>query len=577
MSLLDKLFKRCVKLFYLMFILFADFILQAKWLFQRSNLILLVLFLACICLIMRAVWLQIISIDFLRMQGASRYTRTLRLPAIRGKITDRNGQVLALSIPIKTILAIPQDVLKTSKEKLNVLVKLLGISKTVFFQKLHSNFNFVYLKRDVEPKIVQEIIKLGIVGIKIREEYKRFYPTSGLTAPIIGFTSIENQGQDGIELSWQKVLTGITGSRRVIQDRLGRIVEDMQPICEPHNGVDLMLSIDLNIQNVAFNCLHMAVKKSNAKTGSLVVIDIITGEILALANSPTYNPNDRSKLVGMQLRNRGVTDAFEPGSTFKPFTIALALDTQRVTPATIFQTSPGYIKFGTTVIKDARAYGLLTVSDILKKSSNIGVVKIALNVPSQELWEMFKKLGFGQRPQFSFPGAAAGYVRHYKLWKPIEQATMSYGHGISVSLIQLAHAYLIFARDGDLIPLSLVKIDSKPDGHHIISKNTALQMRNMLEKTVAVGGTALKAQVHGYRVGGKTGTAYKIIAGKYVKKYIASFVGIAPISHPRLIVALMIDEPHIHNHYGGTVAAPVFSDVMSSVLRYLKINPDFKY
>jgi cell division protein FtsI (penicillin-binding protein 3) len=393
-------------------------------------------------------------------------------------------------------------------------------------------------------------------------------------AHVVGFTNIEDAGQDGMELAAQKSLAGVTGSRRVIKDRLGHIVEDIRAVREPHDGKDLTLSIDSKLQYIAFTQLKNAVEKNKAKAGGIVVLDVRTGEILALANLPSYNPNDRKDLSGAQLRNRVMTDTFEPGSTLKPFTVALALETKRVTPSTTFQTGPGKLTIGTASIGDAESHGLLTVSQIIQKSSNIGTAKIALEMQPQEMWEMFSSVGFGQQPRLGFPGAVAGRVRPYKSWRPIEQATMSYGHGISVSLIQLARSYMIFARDGDLIPLSFQKVNDLPISQRIISEKVARQVRAMLETVVSPDGTAPKAQVPGYRVAGKTGTAYKVEGGRYVNKYVASFVGFAPVSNPRIIIAVMVDEPSNGLHYGGDVAAPVFSAVAANALRALDVPPD---
>jgi len=540
----------------------------------RSQVVLFSLFAAFLMLAGRALWLQGISTEFLQKQGESRYARTLELPATRGKITDRNGEVLASSIPVKAIWAIPDDVLPTPRSKLRALAKLLDMSESELSHKLDSDRNFVYLKRQVEQETVDKILKLGIAGIQTRREYKRFYPEGEVMAHVVGFTSVEDAGQDGMELANQKTLAGVTGSRRVIKDRLGRIVEDIGAIHEPHDGKDLTLSIDSKIQYIAFSKLKEAVEKYKAKAGGIVVLDTKTGEVLALANLPTYNPNNRAVLTGAQLRNRVLTDTFEPGSTLKPFTVALALDTHRVTPSTVFQTSPGAMTIGTATIHDSHEHGPLTVAQIIQKSSNIGTAKIALQMPAQEMWEMFTMAGFGQQPKFGFPGAVAGRVRPYKSWRPIEQATMSYGHGISVSLIQLAHAYMIFARDGDLIPLSFQKVREAPVGQRVISVQTARALRAMLETVVSPEGTAPKAQVPGYRVGGKTGTAYKIVHGKYVHQYVGSFVGFAPVSNPRIIIAVMIDEPSGPVHFGGDVAAPVFSAVAASALRALDVRPD---
>ena len=549
-------------------------VLQVQMPAWRSRLVLFVLFAAFLALAVRALWLQGISTDFLQKQGASRYARTLELPATRGKITDRNGQVLASSVPVKAIWAIPDDVQEAPPEKLRELARLLDMSDAELHKKLDSDRGFVYLKRQVEQDVSDKILKLGIAGIDTRREYKRFYPEGEVMAHVVGFTNVEDVGQDGMELSNQKTLAGVAGSRRVIKDRLGRIVEDIEAVKEPHDGTDLTLSIDSKIQYIAFTQLKAAIEKHQAKAGGIIVLDVKTGEVLALANLPSYNPNDRSVLTGAQLRNRVVTDTFEPGSTLKPFTVGLSLDTGRITPNTEFQTAPGKLTIGTATIGDSHAHGMLTVSDIIRFSSNIGTAKIALQMPPQEMWEMFTKVGLGQQPKFGFPGAVAGRVRPYKSWRPIEQATMAYGQGISVSLLQLAHAYLIFARNGDLIPLSFQKVTDQPIGTRVISEKTAQELRTMLETVVSPTGTAPQAQVPGYRVGGKTGTAYKVEGGKYVHKYVASFCGIAPMSDPRIIVAVMIDEPTANGHFGGTVAGPVFAAVTANALRALNVPPD---
>lgn len=553
----------------------ASPVLALKLPVWRSRVVLFGLFAAFLALAGRALWLQGISTDFLQKQGESRYARTLELPATRGKITDRNGQVLASSMPVKAIWAIPEDVLEAAPEKLRALAKLLEMSEAELRKKLDSDRSFVYLKRQVEQDTADKIAKLGITGIDTRKEYKRFYPQGEVMAHVVGFTSVEDAGQEGMELASQKNLAGMTGSRRVIKDRLGRIVEDIESIREPHDGRDLALSIDSKIQYIAFSQLQEAMEKHKAKAGGVVVLDAKTGEVLALANMPTYNPNNRTLLTGAQLRNRVLTDTFEPGSIMKPFTVALALESNRVTPNTTVQTAPGKITIGTATIGDAHPHGLLTVAQIIEKSSNVGTAKLALQMQPEEMWNMFTTVGFGQQPKFGFPGAVAGRVRPFKSWRPIEQATMSYGHGISVSLIQMARSYMIFARDGDIIPLSFQKLDTLPVGQHVVSEKTAHAMRAMLELAAGPGGTAPKAQVPGYRVGGKTGTAYKLTGGQYDhKKYIASFVGFAPASDPRIIVAVMIDEPSNGQHYGGDVAAPIFSSVAANALRAMNVAPD---
>lgn len=393
-------------------------------------------------------------------------------------------------------------------------------------------------------------------------------------AHVVGFTNVEDKGQEGIELASEKNLAGKMGSRRVIKDRLGRVVEDIESVRPPHDGKDMKLSIDSKIQYIAYTHLKEAIEKFKAKAGGAVVLDVQTGEVLALVNLPTYNPNDRSVLTGAQLRNRVITDTFEPGSTMKPFTVALALETGRVTPDTLVQTAPGSMTIGTATIHDAHKQGTLSVAQVIQKSSNIGTAKLALQMPPQEMWEMFATLGFGQQPNIGFPGAVAGRMRNFKTWKPIEQATMSYGHGLSVSLLQIARAYMIFARKGDIIPMTFQQTIEMPVGTRIISETTAMKMREMLESVTQPGGTATQARVPGYRVAGKTGTAHKIEGGRYVNKYVGDFVGFAPVSNPRIIVAVMIDEPSSGGYYGGTVAGPVFAAITANVLRSMNVVPD---
>ncbi len=549
-------------------------LLEVKLPTWRSRLVLFLLFSAFFALIARALFLQVKSTDFLQKQGASRYTRNIELPATRGKITDRNGQVLASSVPVRAIWADPEDVRAAPADKLTQLARLLEMSEPDLRKKLDSDRQLVYLKRQVEMPIAEKILALGIPGIEARKEYKRYYPEGEVMAHVVGFTSVEDIGQEGIELASEKNLAGKPGSRRVIKDRLGRIVEDIQAIREPHDGKDLTLSIDSKIQYIAFTHLKEAVEKHKAKAGGAVVIDVQTGEVLALVNLPTYNPNDRSVLTGAQLRNRVLTDTFEPGSTMKPFPVAWALETGRVTPDTIIETAPGVMKIGPETIHDAHKQGSLTVSQVIQKSSNIGTVKMALQMPPKEMWELFTTVGFGQQPKIGFPGAVAGRLRNHKNWRPIEQATMSYGHGVSVSLIQMARAYTIFARNGDLIPLTFEKTSEMPHGQRVISEKTAQQMRLMMESVTEPGGTAPRARIAGYRVAGKTGTAHKLEGGRYVKKYIGDFVGFAPVSKPRVIVAVMIDEPTTGGYYGGIVAAPVFAAITANVLRSMNVPPD---
>ena len=539
----------------------------------RSRVALFLLFAAFVALAARAFWLQAVSTEFLQKKGASRYARTLDLPAVRGKILDRNGEVMATSLPVKAIWAVPDSV-NASPEKLQKLAQLLDISSQELKKKLDSDSNFVYLKRQVEIEAVDKVLALDIPGIHTKPEYKRFYPAGQVAAHVLGFTSVEDKGQEGMELAQQSTLGGITGSRRVIRDNLGRVVDDIALLREPQDGRDLTLSIDSKIQYIAFTHLQQAIEKNKAKAGGIVVLDVKTGEVLALANMPTYNPNSRVGLTGEQLRNRVFTDIYEPGSTLKPFTVALALERGLVTPTTMLDT-PGKLTIGPSTIGDSHTHaGALSVSQIIQQSSNVGTVRMAQKLEPRQMWDMFSSVGFGQPPRVGFPGAVAGRMKPYKTWRPIEQATMSYGHGIAVSLIQVARSYMIFARNGEMIPLSFQKVSQLPAPQRVISDKTAHQMRDMLELVVGPGGTAPLAQVRGYRVAGKTGTAHKLENGHYVNKYVASCVGLAPASDPRIIIAVMIDEPGAGKHFGGLVAAPLFASVAASTLSSLNVPPD---
>lgn len=541
----------------------------------RSRVMLFVLFAAFAALGARAVWLQAMSTGFLQKQGKSRYERTLDMPATRGKIMDRNGQVLASSLPVKAVWALPEDVLASPPEKITELARLLEMPEAELRKKLDSDRTFVYLKRQVEMDVIAKIEKLKINGIDTRKEYKRFYPQGEVMAHMVGFTNVEDIGQEGMELAQQKNLVGAPGSRRVIKDRLGRVVEDLGIVRVPHDGKDLTLSVDSKLQYIAFTSVKNAVEKFNADAGGAVVLDVHTGEVLAMANYPTYNPNDRKKLTGAQLRNRVITDTFEPGSTIKPVTVALGLETKRITPNTVFDTGAGRIVVGGRTIRDLHPKPMLTTSGVIQKSSNIGVVKIAQMIPPQEMWELYTKLGYGQAPRFGFPGPTAGRVRPWKSWKPIEYANMAFGHGLSVSLLQMARSYMVFARNGDIIPLSFVKVDEEPAGQQVISPKTAAQVRTMLESVVGPEGTASRAQVAGYRVGGKTGTAEKIVDGRYSRTdNIGYFVGIAPMSKPRFVIAVMVDNPRGALRQGGNVAAPTAADLAANALRAANIPPD---
>jgi cell division protein FtsI (penicillin-binding protein 3) len=541
----------------------------------RSRLILFLIFIGFIALVVRAIWVQGFGNSFYEEKGNKATLRSIEMPASRGKILDRHGEVLATSLLAKAIIAFPDAIPEDlSKEKVSQLAKLLEISESDLRKKFASERNQVFLKRQVDLEVAKQIKELGIPGIAQNNEYKRLYPEGEAMAHIVGFTNVEDRGQEGMELAKEKELAGQPGRRRVIQDRLGRYVEGLGIINPPKDGADLQLSIDSKVQFLAFNELKAIAEKHRAKAAGAVVLDVQTGEILAMANWPTYNPNSRSNLSGEQLRNRVLTDTFEPGSTIKPFAISLALEKGLVQPNTSMSIGKSMV-VGKKAITDTHQYQVLTVSEIVQKSSNIGTVKMAMQLQPQEMWEMFQAIGLGQAPNLGFPGAVAGRLRPYKNWVPIEQATMSYGYGLSASLFQMARAYSIFARDGDLVPATIYKTNNIPKGTQVISAKTAIQMREMLELVTQTGGTATNAQTMGYRVGGKTGTAHKVEGKGYAtNRYRGFFVGMAPMSAPRIVVAVMVDEPSTGGYYGGVVAAPAFANIVAGTLRTMNVLPD---
>ncbi|UJP01218.1 MAG: penicillin-binding protein 2, partial [Nitrosomonas sp.] len=530
----------------------------------RSRLLFGLLALGLIGLAARAAYLQGMNHDFLQEKGESRYSRIVEMNADRGMITDRNGHILAISSPVASVYADPK-VIDIKPEQLKQLAGLLEMDSAEIDARIkRENSRFVYLKRQVVPDIAEKIMKLKIKGIYFASESKRYYPESEFAAHVLGFTDINDEGQEGVERGWQDTLAGELGRRRVLKDNKGQIIEDVENIRPPKPGEDLVLSIDRRIQYRAHAELKEAVLANNAKAGSIVVLDAQTGEILALTNLPAYNPNRRSSITNERLRNRALIDTFEPGSTLKPFTVAIAMEIGKVNANTVLQTAPGMWQVGRKTIRDVSNKGELTVAQIIQQSSNVGTAKIALSLESQTMWEMFNRSGFGALTKSGFPGEASGILRPYNKWRPIEQATMSYGHGISTSLMQLARAYTIFASGGELKPISLLKQNMPVMGQRVISRDTAQAMNRMLEMATKPGGTAPLAQNSGYRVAGKTGTAHKLIDGQYAnKRYISTFVGYAPASNPRLIIAVMIDEPSAGKYFGGAVAAPVFSKVMS--------------
>ena len=544
----------------------------------RSKFIVAGIGLAFVGLAGRAAYIQVFGNEFFQRQGEVRFARTLELPANRGRILDRNGLILASSVPAPSIWAIPEDV-EASNSQLAQLAKLLEMPLSELNKKLDDDDKtFVWIKRQVDEPVALKIAALGIKGIYQRKEYKRQYPEGETVSHVVGFTNVEDRGQEGMELLFNKDLAGRAGSRRVIKDRLGRVVEGVGEQVPPVDGKDLELSIDSKMQFVAYQKLRDAVISNKALAGSVVVLDAVTGEVLAMANYPSFVPDKRQNLTGAQLRNRALTDTFEPGSVMKAFTVGLALDTNRVKPQTQIQTAPGRMQISGSTISDAHPNGVLTVEEVIQKSSNVGTVKMAMQMQPREMWETFSQAGFGQKPQITFPGVVSGRLRPYKTWRPIEQATMAYGYGLSASLFQMARAYTVFGHDGQIIPATLLKSDQPAVGVQVFSARTAGEIRKMLQMAAGPGGTGQKAQTLGYSVGGKSGTAYKQVGKGYGtagdRKYRGWFVGMAPIDKPRVIVAVMIDEPRAGKYFGGDVAAPVFSEVVQQTLRMQGVQPD---
>ncbi|SFU98309.1 peptidoglycan synthetase FtsI [Polaromonas sp. YR568] len=550
-------------------------LLASKTPVWRSKFIVAGVALAFAGLAGRAAYIQIFGNDFFQRQGEVRFARTLELPANRGRILDRNGLILASSVPAPSIWAIPEDV-EASKAQLAELARLLEMPLADLNKKLgEEDKTFVWIKRQVDEPVAQKIHALGIKGIYQRKEYKRQYPEGETVAHVVGFTNVEDRGQEGIELTFNKDLAGKAGSRRVIKDRLGRVVEDVGEQVHPVEGKDIQLSIDSKVQFFAYQKLRDAVIARKAKAGSVVVLDSTTGEVLALVNYPSYVPDKRKNLTGEQLRNRALTDTFEPGSTMKPITVAMALEAGRIKPQTIIETGPGRYNIGGFTISDTHNYGTLTVEGVIQKSSNVGALKIAQKMSPQEMWETYMALGYGQKPQIQFPGAVTGRVRPWKTWRPVEQATMAYGYGLSASLFQMAHSYTAFAHDGRIIPATMLKSSEPAVGVQVFSAENAHAVRKMLQMAAAPGGTGPLAQTVGYSVGGKSGTAHKQVGKGYAtNKYRAWFTGMAPIEAPRIIVGVMIDEPSDGNYFGGVAAAPVFSEVVQQTLRMMGVQPD---
>ena len=548
----------------------------------RRLLVLSVLSLAGLALVARAVDLQVVRKDFLQGQGDARYLRVVSEPAHRGMITDRFGEPLAISTPVDSVWANPQELIQ-ARDSWPQLEKVLGLKRGVLERQLaaKSDKEFIYLKRRVAPDLAEKVMALKIPGVALAPEYKRFYPAGEVTAHVVGFTNVDDEGQEGMELVHDARLKSIAGAKRVIKDRFGRVVENVERVSEPQPGEDIVLSIDRRLQYLAYRELKAAVKSHRADAGSVVILDVRTGEVLAMVNQPAYNPNNRNKLKSSNLRNRAVTDVFEPGSTIKPFTVAAALETGRFNGNTIVDVRPGYLKIGRKTIRDFRDYGVIDVSTILQKSSNVGASKLALSITPEHLWQAFASVGLGMDSGSGFPGEPSGLLTDFGAWHDIQRATVSYGYGLSVTAMQLARAYVALASDGRPLPVSFLRRSEAEAAElaalyePVLSENSLRKVRQMLERVVEEGGTGTQAAVPGYRIAGKTGTVKKSGAGGYVEdSYLALFAGIAPASDPRLAMVVMVDEPRGEKYYGGAVAAPVFSRIMAGALRMLDIPPD---
>lgn len=565
----------------------------------RSKFLVGLMGLAFLGLVGRAVWIQIVNNQFYLDQGKNRYERHVELLPSRGLILDRHGEMLATSVPTMSIWMDPKDFKADAKQR-QALLRLLAMKPSELTKRATRKSNFVWLRRQLDEDDAKAVAALKIPGLYQVKESRRVYPEGEAAAHIIGFTGIENNGQEGIELTYNQALAGHKGQKHVIKDRLGNVVDNASDTVPAKDGLAIRLSIDAKVQAQAYQRIRDAVVAHGAAAGSVVVLDAVSGEVLALANVPSFIPDNRKNLTGAQLRNRALTDTFEPGSTMKPFVVARALDEGLISPTTRIETSPGSIQISGSTIRDSHPHGVLSVAEVIQKSSNVGTVKIAMRMQPRDLWEVYSAVGFGRKPQIGFPGAATGRLRAWKNWRPIEFATMSYGYGLSASLLQIAQAYTVFARDGDMAPISLIKRESASEspqtqlggmsqavaalpefavqrvsGQQIFKPDVAKQVRVMLATVCAPGGTAPKAQTMGYSVGGKTGTAHKQQGKGYATdKYRAWFVGIAPISNPRIVVAVMVDEPSKGGYYGGEVAAPVFSQVVQYTLNRLGVMPD---
>ena len=542
----------------------------------RVTLVIAFFGLVAASLVARAVHLQVLDTDFLTREADSRHLRTEKISAHRGTITDRNGEPLAISTPVDSIWANPQQ-LAPAMDSVPALAAALGVDSQMLMRRITRSMDkeFLYLKRHLNPEQAADVLALKLPGINVQREYRRYYPASEVTGHLVGFTNIDDEGQEGLELAFNHWLAGESGAKRVLKDRLGRSIENVASIRPPHHGKDLRTSIDLRLQYLSYRTLKSAIKTHNARSGSIVVLDVKTGEVLAMVNQPTYNPNDRSQFSAERYRNRAITDIFEPGSSLKPLVVAAALESGQYRPSSIIDTAPGFVVVGPKKIEDTRNLGRVSLTTILARSSNVGITKLAMTLQPDQLWDTMTQFGLGALTTSGFPGESAGMLTHYSNWRPISQATLAYGYGISVTPLQLAQAYAAIGDHGRMRPVSLMALEQPAEADQVIGEATADAVRRMLEEVVRPGGTGTKAAIDGYRVAGKTGTAWKFATGGYSKdKYISIFAGLAPASDPQLATVVVIDEPSGELYYGSDVAAPVFADVMAESLRLLAVSPD---
>ena len=542
----------------------------------RVSLVIAFFVLAAVSLVARAVHLQVFNKDFLNQQADTRHLRTEKISAHRGSIMDRNGDPLAISTPVDSVWANPKE-LATAVDRVPELARSLGLDPELLMRRITRSMDkeFLYLKRHLSPDQAHMVMALNLPGVNVMREYRRYYPAGEVAGHLVGFTSVDDDGQEGLELAFNHWLSGESGAKRVLKDRLGRSVENVASIRPPRHGKDLRTSIDLRLQYLSYRTLKAAIQQYKAESGSIVILDIVTGEVLAMVNQPTYNPNDRAQYSAERYRNRAITDIFEPGSSIKPLILAAALDSGRYRASSIVDTSPGYVVVGPKKIEDPRNLGRISLTTILSRSSNVGATKIAMSLEPDQLWGTMTRFGLGSLTASGFPGESAGLLTHYNDWRQISQATLGYGYGVSVTPLQLAQAYAAIGSGGVIRPVSLVRLDEAATGERIVDREIAMSIRSMMEEVVRPGGTGNNASIAGYRVAGKTGTAWKFAAGGYSEdKYFSIFAGLVPASDPRLAAVVVIDEPSGDLYYGSEVAAPVFADVMAESLRLLAIPPD---